>query len=326
MSLISKLICFVSAAVLAAVSLVSCWSAPARTVSSGRLNIICTDFSEYDWTRVISEGSGTTDIRYLLESGTDIHNYQPSAQDMLDIAGCDLFIYVGGESESWVDDALKNSSYGSRKVLKLFDVLGQSVKTEELKYGMETHENGIHDDGPEYDEHVWLSLKNADIICGSICDCLCRLDPANSGIYRSNLENYRGKLKALDADYRSMSDGTSSKTLIFGDRFPFRYLTDDYGFDYYAAFSGCSAETEASFDTIARLSEKLNELELDTVFIIESSDDSIARSVITNSGNTGASIETLDSIQSVSRDDIGKGASYISIMRKNLETLKKVLY
>ena len=327
MSLVSKLICFASAALLAAVSLVSCGSAPANTDGSDKLNIICTDFSEYDWTRAISEGAADTEVRYLLENGTDIHNYQPSVQDMLEIADCDLFIYVGGESESWVDDALKNSSGSGRRVLRLFDVLGQSVKTEELKYVMEDHEGGSHNDsGSGYDEHIWLSLRNADTICVSICDALCGLDPASSEIYRSNLDKYRAELRALDEEYRTVSDGTDSRTLIFGDRFPFRYLADDYGFDYYAAFPGCSAETEASFDTIARLSEKLNELELDTVFIIENSDDSIARSVIANSGNTSAGIETLDSIQSVSRDDIGKGASYLSIMRKNLETLKKVLY
>ena len=294
--------------------------------NSGRLSIVCTNFSEYDWTREIIGDTDSADIRYLLESGMDIHNYQPSAQDMMTISDCDMFIYVGGESESWVDDALKGVKNKDMKVIKLFESVGSNIRKEEHKEGMqEEHVHTDDDEEEEYDEHVWLSLDNAKLICSDICSSLCELDSANADKYKSNLAAYTDKLSALDEEYSDMAESADTKTLLFGDRFPFRYLLDDYGLDYYAAFNGCSAETEASFETIANLAEKMDELDLDTVFIIENSDDSIAKSIISSSKNKNAKIQKLNSIQSVTSDDISRGASYISIMNDNLDTLKKVL-
>lgn len=319
-----------AAALLASVfltaTLIGCAAEKPSDNNSGRLSIVCTNFSEYDWTREIIGDTDSADIRYLLESGMDIHNYQPSAQDMMTISDCDMFIYVGGESESWVDDALKSVKNKDMKVIKLFESVGINIREEEHKEGMqEEHVHTDDDDEEEYDEHVWLSLDNAKLICSDICSSLCELDSANADKYKSNLAAYTDKLSALDEEYSDMAESADTKTLLFGDRFPFRYLLDDYGLDYYAAFKGCSAETEASFETIANLAEKMDELDLDTVFIIENSDDSIAKSIISSSKNKNAKIQKLNSIQSVTSDDISRGASYISIMNDNLDTLKKVL-
>ena len=305
-------------------SLIGC-GAKKPTEADGRLSIVCTNFSEYDWTREIIGDTNSADITYLLESGMDIHNFQPSAQDIMKISDCDMFIYVGGESESWVDDALSSRTNKDMKVVKLFEAVSDNIRLEEHKEGMEEEEHDHDEDEPEYDEHVWLSLRNAEIICNDICSKLCELDSANADSYKANLSAYEEKLRALDNEYNEMAEKAKVKTLLFGDRFPFRYLVEDYGFDYYAAFTGCSAETEASFETIAKLAEKLEKFKLDTVFIIENSNDAIAKSIISSSGRKNAKIEKLNSLQSVTSDDIKNGATYLSLMNNDLETLKKVL-
>ena len=291
-----------------------------------KIEIICTTFSEYDWTREIVGKNKNVEITYLLDNGVDLHNYQPSTEDIMKISDCDMFVYVGGESDKWVDDALREARNKDMQVIKLLDVLGDFAKEEEVKEGMEAEEEEEDgDEGPEYDEHVWLSLRNAEICCDAICDSLCRIDNGNADTYRQNLAVYTSKLDDLDSEYTDMAENAEVKTIIFGDRFPFRYLVDDYGIDYYAAFVGCSAETEASFETIVGLSGKLDELGLDTVFTIENSDPAIAQAVIDNSDNKDCNIETLNSIQSVTADTVSSGVTYISLMKQNLDTLRKVL-
>ena len=321
-----KFVSFAAAAVLAAASLSGCTNAGASN-KNGKLSIVCTTFSEYDWTRNIIGDTDSAEVTYLLGSGIDLHNYQPTAQDMLTISNCDIIMYVGGESEKWVNDSLRDANNKDMTVIKLFDVLGQGLKEEELKEGMEPEEEKEEgeEEGPEYDEHVWLSVKNAEILCKGICDTLCEKDPKNADSYRKNLDSYEAELKALDTDYAEMAVSAKTRTVLFGDRFPFRYLVDDYNIDYYAAFAGCSAETAASFETVAKLANKLDELDLDTVFILENSDDSIAKSIIANSDKKSADIETLNSLQSITAQDANGGVTYISVMEQNLETLKKVL-
>ena len=318
-----------AAAVMAAVLSCSFTGCSQGELSSdpGKIDVICTTFSEYDWTRQIVGDSKNVEITYLLDNGVDLHNYQPSAEDIMKISDCDMFVYVGGESDKWVDDALKEARNKDMQVVKLLDSIGDFAKEEEVKEGMEAEEEEEEgeDEGPEYDEHVWLSLRNAEICCEDICDSLCKLDSAGAEGYKANLAAYNAELDALDSEYMDMADNAKIKTIVFGDRFPFRYLVDDYGIDYYAAFVGCSAETEASFETIVGLSNKIDELGIDTVFTIENSDPSIAQAVIDNSQNKDRSIETLNSIQSVTADTVSSGATYISIMRQNLETLRKVL-
>ena len=323
MNFFRKALILTAAAMIAAASLSSC--AESHVNGDGKLSIVCTNFSEYDWTKNIIGSADCADITYLLGSGVDIHNYQPSTQDMLTISNCDVFIYSGGESETWVDDVMKNTRNNGIKILRLFDVLGQNLKEEETKEGMEHDEDDKHDDDIEYDEHIWLSVKNAKFLCGSICNILCEADPSNAAAYRSNLDKYEKELEKLDEEYTKMADTSAERTIIVGDRFPFRYLVDDYNIDYYAAFAGCSAETNASFETIATLAGKLDELKLRTVFILENSDDSIARSIIDNSKSQNANIEKLNSLQSVNKKNVDSGVTYLSLMEENLETLKKVL-
>ena len=293
-----------------------------------KIDVICTTFSEYDWTRQIVGDSKNVEITYLLGNGVDLHNYQPSAEDIMKISDCDMFVYVGGESDKWVDDALREARNKDMQVVKLLESIGDFAKEEEIKEGMEAEEEEEEEgeeEGPEYDEHVWLSLRYAEICCDDICNALCKLDSAGAEGYKANLAAYNAELDALDSEYTDMADNAKVKTIVFGDRFPFRYLVDDYGIDYYAAFVGCSAETEASFETIVGLANKIDELGIDTVFTIENSDPSIAQAVIDNSQNKDRSIETLNSIQSVTADTVSSGVTYISIMRQNLETLRKVL-
>lgn len=503
--------------------------------SSDPFSVVCTIFPEYDWVKeILGDHADNTELTYLLDSGADLHNYQPTADDIIKISTCDLFVYVGGESDVWVEDALSGATNEDMKVISLMDVLGDQAKIEELKEGMQesehdhdhdhehsktvsTFENdevrdrplsdwegdwqsayplvldgsldeawehksedgkmtaeeykeyytkgyksdydaiSIHDDHitftdnkgnvtgsdyeytgyfiqdwstgtraamyrfeavdkesgapvyiefndhmiepekaehfhirmsnesydaivdpegnwptffdsalspegvcdevighdhkhddedehdhedehehedehdheheegeAEYDEHVWLSLNNAKLLCAEIEKNIEEIDPANAADYKANLDAYTAKLDELDNKFRTLVDASSVNTLVFADRFPFRYFVDDYGLDYFAAFIGCSAESEASFETIVFLADKVNELDCKSVFTLENSSKDIANTVISTSGRS-VEIAELNSLQSVSRDDIAGGASYLSIMQKNYDVLADVL-
>ncbi len=298
--------------------------------SAKKIKVVTTIFPEYDWVRQIA-GDRTSDMNtiMLLDNGVDLHSYQPTADDIANISDCDLFIYVGGESDAWVDNALKNAVNKDMKVIDLLDVLGNSIKEEEVVEGMQAEEEepeeGGEEEGPEYDEHVWLSLRNAEALCKAIEEDLAQIDPDNAEVYQKNNEAYTEKLSALDKEYRSAVDSSANKTLLFGDRFPFRYLVDDYGLKYYAAFVGCSAETEASFATVKFLAEKADELGLKNVMTIEKSDQKIAKTIIKNTKSKDRNILALDSMQSVTSDDVKNGTTYLSIMESNLEVLKEAL-
>ena len=483
--------------------------------ASKTYNVVCTIFPEYDWVKeILGDHADNVKLSYLLDSGIDLHNYQPTADDIIKISTCDLFVYVGGESDEWVEDALSEATNKNMKVINLMDVLGDSAKVEELKEGMQesehehehaeineadikdreitdfagswqslypflesgdldeyvkahaeendeseaevreelagkwncdateisvnnnkisfTYKDGSkksgeykyagyspiladdgdihavmyqfeavsgdspkyvmfndhgyepanaehfhiyygddvdfkttkenfaynpffipaglngeeaaevleghgkskdehehdheHDEGEvEYDEHVWLSLKNAKVLCAEIEKNLEAIDPANAADYKANLDSYISKLSDLDNSFQTLVDGAAVKTLVFGDRFPFRYFVDDYGLDYFAAFIGCSAESEASFETIKFLSDKVKELNCDTVFTLENSNKDIANAIISNSGNKNVKIAELNSLQSVSKSDISSGVSYISLMQKNYDVLAGVM-
>lgn len=295
-----------------------------QAIDNNKLNIVCTSFAEYDWTKELL-GSHVEDINliYLLNNGMDLHNYQPSAKDMITISECDVFIYTGGESESWVDDALREVINSDMQVISLMDIV--SVKEEEQKEGMQMDEQEQEENNLDYDEHVWLSVKNAEIICDYISSVLCKIDSAHAQDYQENLANYQEKLNNLDNNFSQMAEKSSVKTLIFADRFPFRYFADDYGFDYYAVFSGCSTETEASFETVLFLAQKIDELQANTIFKIENSSDAIAKSIIASTSEKNQNIINLNSMQSVNTEDIANGASYLSIMQENLNSLQEVL-
>lgn len=295
------------------------------SAASNKLNIVTTIFPAYDWVReILGDETDRAEITTLLDSGVDLHSYQPTVDDIVKISECDLFLYVGGESDGWVEDALKNAPNKDRKVIRLLDVLGDSAKTEETVEGMQEEEHD-HEEEAEYDEHIWLSLKNAQVLVAAISEALQETDPARKDTYAANAAAYVEKLSALDGEYRAAVDSGKYKTLLFGDRFPFRYLADDYGLDYYAAFPGCSAETEASFETVSFLAGKMDALGLPCVLTIEGTQHKIAETIVQNTAQKNQQILTMDSMQAVTANDAASGVSYLSIMEKNLSVLKKAL-
>ncbi|MDE6102798.1 MAG: metal ABC transporter substrate-binding protein [Ruminococcus sp.] len=313
-------------------SLVLCSFTGCSSVSAekdnGKKHIVCTVFPEYDWvTEILGEHKKDFNITYLLANGSDMHSYQPTMDDIVKISSCDLFVYIGGESDEWTKDAVSQAQNKNMKTVNLLEALGNSVKEEEIKEGMQGSdaEHNEHEEEAEYDEHIWLSFGNAEKLCTVITDEICNIDPENKTDYENNLATYCEKLDNLDKQYSETLSAVTNKTLIFGDRFPFRYLVDDYGLDYYAAFSGCSAETEASFETITFLSDKINELNTDTIFTIEGSDTKIAEAIISGTKTKSQRIAKLDSIQSVTSEQIKNGTTYISIMKSNLDVLKEAL-
>lgn len=295
------------------------------SAASNKLNIVTTIFPAYDWVReILGDETDRAEITMLLDSGVDLHSYQPTVDDIVKISDCDLFLYVGGESDGWVDDALKNAPNKERKVIRLLDVLGDSAKAEETVEGMQEEEHD-HEEEAEYDEHIWLSLKNAQVLVAAISEALQETDPARKDTYAANAAAYVEKLSALDGEYRAAVDSGKYKTLLFGDRFPFRYLADDYGLDYYAAFPGCSAETEASFETVSFLAGKMDALGLPCVLTIEGTQHKIAETIVQNTAQKNQQVLTMDSMQAVTANDAASGVSYLSIMEKNLSVLKKAL-
>lgn len=477
-------------------------SASSEDSTGDKLKIVTTIFPEYDWTKqLLGDQADNVDLTMLLDNGVDLHSYQPSAQDIAKISDCDVFIYVGGESDGWVKKALKEATNKDMKVINLLDVLKDSVKTEEAKPGMqaeEGHNHGVSDfadsdvedrtladwdgdwqsvypylqngdldqvmarkaeagdktaeeykqyyetgyktdvekisidsqantmtftkDGTpatatyaykgyqiydyesgnrgvryffeatggdaaapkyvqfsdhgispakaehfhlyfgndgfdalskemdnwptyypadmnatqiademleheekEYDEHVWLSLKNAQVLTGAIADALAQVDPENKATYEANAATYTEELANLDKEYQTMVDGAKRDTVLFGDRFPFRYLVDDYGLSYYAAFAGCSAESEASFETISFLAKKVDELNLPCVLTIEGKEHKIAETIVDNTLEKNQKILTMDSMQATTSDDVKNGTTYLSVMDKNLDVLTEAL-
>ena len=301
------------------------------TNKTDKLSIVTTIFPEYDWVReILGDKADNAEVTMLLDNGVDLHSYQPTADDIVKISDCDLFIYVGGESDEWVEDALRNAANGNMKVINLLEVLGDSVKTEEIVEGMQEEEHE-HEDAEEHeheeeaDEHVWLSLKNAKMLVRVISKALQELDPDNKDIYAANADAYVKKLSALDAEYQTAVDAASNKTILFGDRFPFRYLVDDYGLRYYAAFVGCSAETEAGFETISFLAKRVDELKLPCVLTIEGAQHKIAETIVRNTTAKNQRVLTMDSMQSTTSKDVKNGTTYLSVMEKNLSVLKEAL-
>lgn len=298
---------------------------PTEEASADKLKIVTTIFPEYDWVRQIAgDQISNMELTMLLDNGVDLHSYQPTADDIMKISDCDIFVYVGGESDEWVEDALKEAVNKDMQVINLLEVLGDSVKTEEMVEGMQETEHD-HEHEEEADEHVWLSLKNTQTLSDAIASALETADPANKETYAANAASYVEKLAALDTQYQEAVNNASQKTLLFGDRFPFRYLVDDYGLSYYAAFAGCSAESEASFETISFLAQKVDELGLKNVLTIEKSDQKIAKTIIENTKDKNQNILTLDSMQSTTSDDVANGTTYLSVMENNLNILKEAL-
>lgn len=316
-----KLLSIILAVISASLFLCSCNKNLTKTDG---LSIVCAAFPQYDFVKnIIGSEDGLT---LLLDDGADLHSYEPSAQDIIKIASADIFIYGGGVSDEWVDGVLQSANNPDLKIVATMDLV--DTLKEEYVAGMqqENHEHehleahtGNHG---EEDEHIWLSLRNAVKITESLCETICEVYPENAETYRANASIYSKKLISLDNKYNSVIESASRKVILFADRFPFRYLTEDYGLTYFAAFAGCSSESEASFETMAFLIEKSKELSLPVILTIDGSDGSLAETVCEA---TGAKTAVLDSCQSVSSADIANGTSYIGIMENNLEVIREAL-
>lgn len=309
---------------LAGLMTASMCACSANTSKSGKLNIVTTIFPEYDWVRNIAgDNINNIDLTLLCDNGVDMHSFQPTASDIVKISSCDVFVYVGGESDEWVEDVLKEAVNEKMQVVKLMDVIGESAVEEEIVEGMQAEEDEDEGDGDtEYDEHVWLSLKNAQKCVLAISAAMGAADPSNNKNYYMNSVSYNNTLDELDKKYAEAVNNAGRDTILFADRFPFRYLTDDYNLNYYAAFAGCSAETEASFDTVVFLAGKVDELGLNAVITIDSGDQAIAKTIIENTSSKDQEILVMDSMQSTKTSD---NRSYVEIMENNLVVLEKAL-
>lgn len=326
--------------------------------NSNKISIVCTTFPQYDWVKnILGEEAERFNVTLLLDNGVDMHSYQPAVKDIATAGSSNLFIYVGGESDTWVEDALKEAKNKDLKAINLMETLGNSVKEEEVVEGMqeereslghsheksskekqeqtqkESHENSQEingqkeaaDEEPEYDEHIWLSIRNAEIMVKNIEKAIEQLDSDNAIVYQTNAENYIKKLDTLDKQYANTIQNAKYKAILFGDRFPFRYMADDYDLKYYAAFAGCSAETMAGFETVTFLAKKADELRLPVILTIENSDGRIAEAVKSNTTKKNQKILAMNSLQSVTKEQIADGITYLQVMQENLSVLSEAL-
>ena len=326
--------------------------------NSNKISIVCTTFPQYDWVKnILGEEAERFYVTLLLDNGVDMHSYQPAVKDIATAGSSDQFIYVGGESDTWVEDALKEAKNKDLKAINLMETLDNFVKEEEVVEGMqeerkslghsheksskekqeqtqkESHENSQEingqkeaaDEEPEYDEHIWLSIRNAEIMVKNIEKAIEQLDSDNAKVYPTNAENYIKKLDTLDKQYANTIQNAKYKAILFGDRFPFRYMADDYDLKYYAAFAGCSAETMAGFETVTFLAKKADELRLPVILTIENSDGRIAEAVKSNTTKKNQKILAMNSLQSVTKEQIADGITYLQVMQENLSVLSEAL-
>lgn len=320
-----KRIAAIIAAIMIVFSSAGLLAACDGTTPSGKTKIVATVFSEYDWVmNILGDRKSDFDVKLLMDGGADLHSFQPSFDDMSAISECDIFIFVGGESDDWVAKQLKNAVNKDMKVINLLETLGDKAREEEEIEGMQEEEHEEEEE-TEYDEHVWLSLKNAKIFVKKIADVISSVDNDNAEIYSANASSYIAKLNELDEKYDAMVNASPRDTALFGDRFPFLYLFKDYDINYYAAFKGCSAATEVSFETIAFLKDKINELNIRVILVLESSDEKIAKSIRNETANKDQTIMKIDSLQSATKQEYESGRTYLNIMASNLDVLKRAL-
>lgn len=345
-----KFAAFAMFVLAAALTFVACSAeSNEKAPAQKKVSIVATIYPQYDWLKnILGDRLDAVNLKLLIKNGTDLHSYKPSAQDIAAIASADMVVFVGGESDEWIEKALKATPKEGRVQVNLMEALGDRVKEEEVVEGMqeetkderretkeiaeENHKHGEeaeeheHAEAPENDEHIWLSLKNAELLVMNLADALSKVDTAHATEYHMNAGLYIAKISALDAQYRATTDSAHFKTILFGDRFPFRYLVDDYGIKYFAAFVGCSAESEASFETVAFLAGKMDSLALPAIFTIDGSNGKIARAILDASKKSKETpVLTLNSMQSVTDAQMQSGVDYLSMMQSNLEVLKKAI-
>ena len=318
-------------------SLAAC-AAPAEKADGGKLQIVTTLFPYYDFARAIAQDRA--DVTLLLSPGREAHSFEPTPLDAVTISEADVFLYNGGEGEYWVESMLDAAGEHIAVASRMMDYV--DALNEEYVEGMQgadghdhDHEHGSHDDHDhdheedehdsdeiEYDEHIWTSPKNAVVLCRAVCDAICRADAENAAFYRANCENYCAQLEDLDARFAALCESAPRRLLIFADRFPMLYFCREYGLDYRAAFHGCSGDTEPSLATIKFLIDKVEDENIPVVYTIDFGTKKVAAVV---SECTGAAIETIYSMQTVSRADFDAGETYLTLMERNFEALRKGL-
>ena len=325
-----KVICILAAAVLSVGTFCGC----GRSAESDRISIVTTSFPPYDFTRAVAGDSA--DVTMLLDAGAEAHSYEPSPMDIAAIQNCDVFVYIGGEGEVWVDNILDSIDTDDMEIIRLFDYV-EPLEEEEVEgaspngHEHHHHEDGDeheheveHDDGDnaEYDEHIWTSPKNARLCVEGIEHDLSAVYPEFSDAYSANAAAYDDELAELDAGFTAMTEAASRDLIIIADRFPFRYLTHDYDLEYYAAFSGCSSESEPSVYTMAFLMNEINEHDVNVIFYLDMSQVKLAKKL---RDATGVSILPLYQCHNVTKDDFDNGVTYAELMRRNLENLAEEL-
>lgn len=283
-----------------------------------RVSIVCTNFPAYDFARQIA--GEDADVKMLLKPGAESHTYEPTPEDLITIQNSNMFVYVGGDSDAWVDNVLDSMDNSKRTIFKLMDQV-QTVEEETVE-GMEEEHEEEEEEEPEMDEHVWTSLANAATIVEKMANAIAQLDSQKQADYKRNADAYIAKINALDAQFREVVDHAKRKEIIVGDRFPFRYFCDEYGLTYYAAFPGCSTDTQPSAKTVAFLIDKVKEDQIPVVFHIELSNPQMADSI---AEATGAKSMLLNAVHNVTDEDFSQGATYVSLMEKNVEALKEAL-
>ena len=277
--------------------------------------IISSNFIGYDFARAVT--GDKSEISMLLKPGAEAHDFEPTPEDIINIKNADLFIYVGGKSDEWIENLLEDNEIPAEKTLRLMDLV--EVKEEELSEGMEDHS---HEDHEEYDEHIWTSPLNAIQLVNGIKTKLSTIHPENKSTYIQNADSYTSHLLAIDQKIRGVVSSSAKKELIFGDRFPFRYFVDEYDLGYYAAFPGCSEQTEASSQTIAFLIDKAKTDNIKTILKIELTSDKLAKTI---AEEAGAKVLTLNAAHNISKEDFESGLTYADIMETNIDVLKEAL-
>lgn len=320
-----KIMTIFAAALALAVALSGCAlpGGDAEKKSSGeKISIVCTNFPEYDFARQIA--GDKADVTMLLKPGAESHTYEPSPDDIKKIKDCDMFVYVGGDSDEWVEDVLESVDKSEVTVFKLMDQVKtvEEVTVEGMEPEDEEEPAEGGEDEPEMDEHVWTSPKNAATIVKNMAKTMEKLDEKNKSTYEKNADAYVEKINKLDEEFREVVKNGKRKEIIVADRFPFRYFCEEYGLKYYAAFPGCSTDTQPSAKTVAFLTDKVKEDRIPVVFHIELSNEEMSKSI---AEATGAKSRLLNAVHNVSDEDFRNGATYVSLMEHNVEALKEAL-
>lgn len=301
--------------------LTGCAARAEHAADNGRMSVVCTLFPYYDFARQIA--GDQAEVTLLLSPGREAHSFEPTPRDALTIAGADVFVYNGGEGETWVEEMLDASGENIGTAVCMMDCV--DAHEEEIVEGMQVHERDHeHEDSDEieYDEHIWTSPANAIVLCRAVCEAMCAQDEKNAVEYRANCERYCAELAALDGEFRALRKEAKRDLLVFADRFPFLYFCEEYDLRYRAAFHGCSTDTEPSLATLKFLIDKVEQESIPVVYTVDISSQKIAEVV---AESTGAEIGVLYSMQTVSRADFEAGETYVSLMERNLETLRKGL-